>query len=83
MMRQASIVVCVRRRPRVELLARVRAVLRNRAQDGAEPRAVLTVRDLTMDVPRRRVTLAGSEVKLSRKEFALLRCCWPRTPAAS
>ena len=56
-----------------ELVARVRAVLRNRARDGAEPRAVLTVRDLTIDVPRRRVLLAGREVKLSRKEFALLR----------
>jgi two-component system KDP operon response regulator KdpE len=56
-----------------ELLARVRAVLRNRGQDGAEPPAVLTVGDLTIDVPRRRVHVAGSEVKLSRKEFALLR----------
>jgi two-component system KDP operon response regulator KdpE len=56
-----------------ELLARVRAVLRNRAQDGAEPQAVLTVGDLRIDIPRRRVQLAGNEVRLSRKEFALLR----------
>jgi two-component system, OmpR family, KDP operon response regulator KdpE len=56
-----------------ELLARVRAVLRNRAQDGAEPRPVLTVGELTIDVPRRRVQVGADEVKLSRKEFALLR----------
>ena len=56
-----------------ELLARVRAALRHRAADAAAPRAVLTAGDLTIDVPRRRVELAGREIKLSRKEFALLR----------
>jgi two-component system KDP operon response regulator KdpE len=55
-----------------ELLARVRAVLRNRAEDGIEPRPVLTVGELTIDVPRRRVQVGADEVKLSRKEFALL-----------
>ena len=32
---------------------------------------MLTVRDLTIDVPRRRVMLAGSEVKLSQGVRAL------------
>jgi two-component system KDP operon response regulator KdpE len=55
-----------------ELLARVRAVLRGRSQDG-KPLAVVTVGDLTIDIPRRRVQLAGADVRLSRKEFAILR----------
>jgi two-component system KDP operon response regulator KdpE len=55
-----------------ELLARVRATLRSRRQDG-EPLAVVTVRDLMIDIPRRRVQLAGVDIKLSRKEFAILR----------
>ena len=56
-----------------ELLARVRATLRARRQDGEPPPAVMTIGDLSIDIPRRRVHLAGAEIKLSRKEFALLR----------
>jgi two-component system, OmpR family, KDP operon response regulator KdpE len=56
-----------------ELLARVRAVLRARRQDGKSPPAVMTIGDLSIDIPRRRVRVAGVEIKLSRKEFALLR----------
>jgi two-component system KDP operon response regulator KdpE len=55
-----------------ELLARVRATLRGRRKDG-EPPAVVTVGDLSIDIPRRRVRLAGAEIRLSRKEFAILR----------
>jgi two-component system KDP operon response regulator KdpE len=55
-----------------ELLARVRATLRSRRQDG-EPPAVIKVGELTIDIPRRRVRVAGVEIKLSRKEFAILR----------
>jgi two-component system KDP operon response regulator KdpE len=55
-----------------ELLARVRATLRGRRQDG-EPPAVVTVGDLSIDIPRRSVRLAGAEIRLSRKEFAILR----------
>jgi two-component system KDP operon response regulator KdpE len=55
-----------------ELLARVRAALRGRTQDG-KPLAVVTVGDLTIDIPRRRVQLAGADLRLSRKEFAILR----------
>jgi two-component system, OmpR family, KDP operon response regulator KdpE len=55
-----------------ELLARVRAALRDRTHRG-EPPAVVKVGELTIDLPRRRVQLAGAEIKLSRKEFAILR----------
>ena len=55
-----------------ELLARVRAALRGRRQDGAPPPAVITVGDLSVDIPRRRVQVAGTEIRLSRKEFAIL-----------
>jgi two-component system, OmpR family, KDP operon response regulator KdpE len=34
---------------------------------------VVEVGELTIDLPRRRVHLAGVEIKLSRKEFAILR----------
>lgn len=55
-----------------ELLARVRAVLRRSpAADANE--AVLKVGDLTIDVEERRVTVAGTEVKLTPKEFDVLK----------
>ena len=56
-----------------ELLARVRAVLRSRSREGAPPTAVVTVGDLTVDLARHQVRVAGTEVKLTRKEFDLLR----------
>jgi two-component system, OmpR family, KDP operon response regulator KdpE len=55
-----------------ELLARVRAALRSRPEQG-EPPAVVEVGDLVIDIARRRVHLAGVEIRLSRKEFAILR----------
>jgi two-component system KDP operon response regulator KdpE len=55
-----------------ELLARVRALLRDRALDEEES-AVYEVGDLSLDVARHEVALAGQSVKLSRKEFELLR----------
>jgi len=54
-----------------ELLARVRALLRDRPRPSAET-AVYRVGPLELDVARRRVTLAGGALKLSRKEFELL-----------
>ena len=56
-----------------ELLARVRASLRARRQDGEAPPTVVKSGELTIDLPRRRVRVAGVEIKLSRKEFAILR----------
>lgn len=55
-----------------ELLARLRTTLRHRFQaEGAAP--VFTVGDLTVDLTRRRVQRAGEDVKLSPKEYDILR----------
>jgi two-component system, OmpR family, alkaline phosphatase synthesis response regulator PhoP len=54
-----------------ELVARVRAVLR-RANAAAEPAEELTALDFVVDLPRRRVTVAGRQVELTATEFALL-----------
>ena len=54
-----------------ELLARVDALLRR--SNGRRLRGIMHVGDLVIDPVERRVTLAGSVVELSAKEFALLR----------
>lgn len=51
-----------------ELLARVRALLRRRAQDGN----VLRFGDLTVDLVTRRVERAGEQIFLKAREFGLL-----------
>ena len=57
-----------------ELVARIRAVLRRRgAHEPATPSAEIAVGDLRMDVDARRLYVRGEEVKLRKKEFALLR----------
>lgn len=53
-----------------ELLARIRSALRGRS--GREGQA-LTAGEVAMDVERRRVTVGGREVELTKKEFDLLR----------
>src|SRR5215467_13083756 len=53
-----------------ELLARIRAVLR-RVRPGGE---VLRHGPLTMDLRTRKVTVSGTEVALTPKEFDLLEC---------
>jgi heavy metal response regulator len=52
-----------------ELVARVRALLRRRAE--AEP-AVLQVSDLSLDPARRTVTRGGVKIDLTAREFSLL-----------
>lgn len=54
-----------------ELMARMRAALRHRSQKVAEI-AQVRLGDLEIDHAQHRVTLAGQEVKLTRKEFDLL-----------
>jgi two-component system KDP operon response regulator KdpE len=55
-----------------ELLARIRAAMRHRLQqEGAQP--VFKVADLTVDLVRRIVTVRGQEVKLTPREYDLLR----------
>lgn len=57
-----------------ELLARIRAALRNKGSGRASEGAVLTLGGLTMDCERHTVTVSGSPVELTRREFDLLRC---------
>jgi two-component system KDP operon response regulator KdpE len=54
-----------------ELMARLRAALRHRMQRNGEA-PVVRVGELEIDLPRRRVTRRGEEVKLTPKEFDLL-----------
>jgi DNA-binding response OmpR family regulator len=53
-----------------ELMARIRAVSRRTV--GAVPAATVRLGDLEVDLRARRVTVAGEEVELTRKEFDLL-----------
>jgi two-component system KDP operon response regulator KdpE len=55
-----------------ELVARLRAALRHAFQSRGELPAFVSG-ELSVDLVRRRVTRAGAEVKLSPKEFDLLR----------
>ena len=55
-----------------ELLARMRAALRHRLQQQGE-RPIFRSGDLSVDLVRRIVTVGGSEVKLSPREYDLLR----------
>jgi two-component system KDP operon response regulator KdpE len=55
-----------------ELLARIRTALRHRLQQSGE-QPVFRSGDLTVDLVRRIVTVRGEEVKLSRREYDLLR----------
>jgi two-component system KDP operon response regulator KdpE len=54
-----------------ELLARMRVALRRAGRSSAEP--VFTSDDLTVDLARRQVTVAGREVQLTPTEYDLLR----------
>lgn len=53
-----------------ELLARIRAVLR---RPQAMQNEVLTIKDISLDTNKNVVLRKGKEIKLSRKEFMLLR----------
>ncbi len=54
-----------------ELVARIRAVLR-RADATLGGGETVRVGDLAIDIPKRRVTLAGNEIELTSTEFDLL-----------
>jgi two-component system KDP operon response regulator KdpE len=55
-----------------ELMARLRTALRHRlAEEGSLP--VFTTGGLSVDLTHRNVTVDGNEVKLSRKEYDILR----------
>ena len=55
-----------------ELVARVRAVLRRSEGLAGTGRQVLHVGDLTIDIPRMQVTIAGRPVEVTTTEFQLL-----------
>jgi two-component system KDP operon response regulator KdpE len=55
-----------------ELMARVRAALRKRGGTVSRE-AVFTHRALTVDLGKRRVTVDGAEIRLSRKEYGILK----------
>ena len=55
-----------------ELLARIRAAQRHRLQEEGE-RPLFHAGDLSVDLVRRIVTVRGSEVKLSPREYDVLR----------
>ena len=56
-----------------ELLARMRAALRQGRGDSAEAETVVTAGELSIDLAKRLITLGGTPVKLSRKEYDLLK----------
>jgi two-component system KDP operon response regulator KdpE len=55
-----------------ELLARIRVALRRVLGDSDSQTGALRVGDLTIDYDRRRVLRAGTEIRLTPKEFDLL-----------
>ena len=62
-----------------ELLARIRAALRGRGEPGRQGEgAVLSLGPLAMDCERHEVTVDGTQVELTRREFDLLRCLLER-----
>lgn len=55
----------------VELLARIRVALRHRQREDAEP--IIRAGELEIDLSARRVTVRGTEVRLTATEYDLLR----------
>ena len=56
-----------------ELLARMRAALRLGRPEAADGGAVITAGEISIDLSKRLITLGGTPVKLSRKEYDLLK----------
>jgi len=56
-----------------ELLARIRTALRKTVAGPAQEERVLSVGDLRLDVRRRQVTVRGTPVELTKREFDLLK----------
>lgn len=56
-----------------ELLARMRVALRQGQASGGESGPVITAGEIAIDLSKRLVTVGGTPVRLSRKEYDLLR----------
>jgi DNA-binding response OmpR family regulator len=54
-----------------ELVARVRAVLR-RVENNTSDREVIRVSDITLDIPRQKLTVGEKQIELTNTEFQLL-----------
>jgi two-component system KDP operon response regulator KdpE len=57
-----------------ELQARVRAQLRRNLSETRETKAIIDLGDFRIDIPQHRVTVRGSDVHLTPKQFDLLVC---------
>lgn len=55
-----------------ELMARIRVAIRHSYKQNAQPQKSLTVRELTLDLEKRQVTLHGSPLHLTPMEYSLL-----------
>jgi two-component system KDP operon response regulator KdpE len=55
-----------------ELLARVRAVMRRAKSSGSDKLPEIRLKDLTIDIQGRRAFVGGTDIHLTRTEFALL-----------
>ncbi|WP_316976264.1 response regulator transcription factor [Shumkonia mesophila] len=55
-----------------ELMARIRAILRDQSSGQHEDKAVIEVGDLHIDLALRRITVGEREVKLTKREFDVL-----------
>jgi DNA-binding response OmpR family regulator len=55
-----------------ELMARMRVALRHKTVEETKEETTLKLKSLEVDTARRRVTVAGEEVELTKKEFDLL-----------
>jgi two-component system KDP operon response regulator KdpE len=56
-----------------ELLARMRAALRQGRNEGSDAASLVMAGDIVIDLGKRLITLGGTPVKLSRKEYDLLK----------
>ncbi|MBL8630808.1 MAG: response regulator [Rhodospirillaceae bacterium] len=56
-----------------ELLARMRASLRQKAEDTTDAGSIVTAGTLVIDLSKRLVTVGGKQIRLSRKEYDLMR----------
>ncbi len=55
-----------------ELVARVRAILRRSIRMADSSSRIININDITIDIDSRKVTVSGSEVHLTSREFDLL-----------
>ncbi len=55
-----------------EVIMRVKAVLRRTANVQTREQEQLQYRDLVIDIPKKKITISGEEISLTKKEFEIL-----------